>query len=65
MKDTTIKEDYIEEPIEDIEEPIEVAEEETVEEVKPVYKYKYKTDEDDVVNDVDLLYGGKGGDVNE
>lgn len=46
------KEDYIEEPIEVAEEPIE--------EERPLYKYKYKTDEDDV----DLLCGGKGGDVN-
>jgi phage-related holin len=54
LENTKIKEDYIEEPIE--------VEEEPVEEEKPKYKYRYKKDEEDV-DEIDLLYG-KGGDMN-
>jgi phage-related holin len=50
--------EHIEMPIEDME----FAEDMEEQAEQRTYKYKYKTDED-VVNDVDLLYG-KGGDVN-
>lgn len=52
LKDVEVEEDKSNEQID---EPVEQTEEQ---EIQRTYKYRYKND------DVDLLYGGKGGDVN-